>query len=84
MIDPDIQVLLVAEAQNLSPATLYAIDQFVMRGGKLMAMVDPWSEAMAATPSPTGMPPTDTAFGPEEAVRCLGDRVSIRRRWSAT
>jgi ABC-type uncharacterized transport system involved in gliding motility auxiliary subunit len=60
VIDPDIQVLLVAEAQNLSPATLYAIDQFVMRGGKLMAMVDPWSEALAATPSPTGMPPEDT------------------------
>jgi ABC-type uncharacterized transport system involved in gliding motility auxiliary subunit len=60
VIDPDIQVLLVAEARNLSPATLYAIDQFVMRGGKLMAMVDPWSEATAATPSQTGMPPTDT------------------------
>ena len=60
VIEPDIQVLLVAEAQNLSPATLYAIDQFVMRGGKLMAMVDPWSEASAATPSPTGMPPQDT------------------------
>ena len=61
VIDPDIQVLLVAEAQNLSDATLYAIDQFVMRGGRLMAMVDPWSEAMAATPSPNGMPPTDTS-----------------------
>src|SRR5580698_5770576 len=60
-IDPDIQVLLVAEAQNLSDATLYAIDQFVMRGGKLMVMVDPWSEALAAIPSPTGMPPTDTS-----------------------
>ncbi len=60
VIDPDIQVLLVAEAQHLSPATLYAIDQFVMRGGKLMAMVDPWSEAMAATPSPTGAPAQDT------------------------
>ena len=60
VIDPDIQVLLVAEARNLSPATLYAIDQFVMRGGKLMVMVDPWSEALASTPSPTGMPPTDT------------------------
>src|SRR6201996_4687703 len=60
VIDPDIQVLLVAEAQHLSPATLYAIDQFVMRGGKLMAMVDPWNEAMAATPSPTGVPPEDT------------------------
>ena len=61
VIDPDIQVLLVAEAQNLSDATLYAIDQFVMRGGRLMAMVDPWSEAMASTPSPNGAPPTDTS-----------------------
>jgi ABC-type uncharacterized transport system involved in gliding motility auxiliary subunit len=60
VIDPDIKVLLVAEAMHLSPATLYAIDQFVMRGGKLMAMVDPWSEAMAATPNPTGAPPSDT------------------------
>jgi ABC-type uncharacterized transport system involved in gliding motility auxiliary subunit len=61
VIDPDIQVLLVAEAQHLSDATLYAIDQFVMRGGKLMVMVDPWSEALASIPSPTGMPPTDTS-----------------------
>jgi ABC-type uncharacterized transport system involved in gliding motility auxiliary subunit len=60
VIDPAIQVLLVAEARNLSPATQYAIDQFVMRGGRLMVMVDPWSEAMAATPSPTGIPPEDT------------------------
>jgi ABC-type uncharacterized transport system involved in gliding motility auxiliary subunit len=59
VIDPDIQVLLVAEAQNLSPATMYAIDQFVMRGGKLMAMVDPWSEAIASIPSTTGMPVQD-------------------------
>ena len=75
VIDADIQVLLVAEAQNLSDATLYAIDQFVMRGGRLMAMVDPWSEAMAAAPSPNGMPPTDTGVQPEEAVRRLGHRV---------
>ncbi len=60
VIDPDIQVLLVAEAQNLSDATQYAIDQFVMRGGRLMVMVDPWSEAMASQPNQSGMPPTDT------------------------
>src|SRR6185312_2766160 len=61
VIDPDIQVLLVASARDLPETTLYAIDQFVMRGGKLMAMVDPWSETLAAVPSPTGMPPTDTS-----------------------
>jgi ABC-type uncharacterized transport system involved in gliding motility auxiliary subunit len=60
VIDPDIQVLLVAEAQNLSENTLYAIDQFVMRGGRLMVMVDPWSETLASQPNPGGMPPTDT------------------------
>ena len=61
VIDPDVQVLLVAQAQHLTAPTLYAIDQFVMRGGRLMAMVDPFSEAEAATPGPNGEPPTDTA-----------------------
>ncbi|HTW69893.1 MAG TPA: Gldg family protein [Acetobacteraceae bacterium] len=59
VIDPDIDVLLVAEAQHLSADTQYAIDQFVMRGGRLMVMVDPWSETMASQPNPTGMPVTD-------------------------
>ena len=53
-IDSAIQVLLVADPPKLSQATLYAIDQFVMRGGRLMAMVDPYSEAAAATPVPQG------------------------------
>jgi ABC-type uncharacterized transport system involved in gliding motility auxiliary subunit len=60
-IDADVQVLLVAQAQNLSDATLYAIDQFVMRGGRLMAMVDPHSEAEAAIPTQSGAPPANTA-----------------------
>ena len=61
VIDTDIQVLLLAHAQNLSDATLYAIDQFVMRGGRLMAMVDPNSDAEANTPGPNGQPPSDTS-----------------------
>jgi ABC-type uncharacterized transport system involved in gliding motility auxiliary subunit len=56
MIEPDIQVLMVAGAQHLSDGALYAIDQFVMRGGRLMVLVDPDSEAMAAQPNPSGMP----------------------------
>jgi ABC-type uncharacterized transport system involved in gliding motility auxiliary subunit len=61
VIDPDIQVLLVAQAQHLTDPTLYAIDQFVMRGGRLMVMVDPDSEAESATPGPNGEPPTDVS-----------------------
>ena len=61
VIDPDIEVLLVAHAQGLSDAALYAIDQFVMRGGRLMAMVDPHSDSQASTPTQTGQPPDNTA-----------------------
>jgi len=60
VIPPDVKVLLVADARNLSDATQYAIDQFVMRGGRLMVMVDPWSDTLASTPSQTGEPPSDT------------------------
>ena len=56
-IDPDVQVLLVIHPQNLSDATLYAIDQFVMRGGRLMAMVAPNNETLGPDPQ-TGMPPS--------------------------
>ena len=91
VIDPDIQVLLVAEAQNLSEATQYAIDQFVMRGGRLMVMVDPWSETMASTPTPNGVPPTDASsnlkklfdawgieFDPTKVVGDLTDAWRVR------
>ncbi len=40
-IDDDIKVLLVMHPRNFNDRSLYAIDQFVMRGGKLIAMVDP-------------------------------------------
>jgi ABC-type uncharacterized transport system involved in gliding motility auxiliary subunit len=61
VIDPAIKVLLVAQAQNLPVQTQYAIDQFVMRGGALMLMVDPDSEAEGMQPGPDGMPRADVA-----------------------
>ncbi len=42
-IDDDIKVLLVIHPRNLSEETEYAIDQFVLRGGKLIAFVDPYA-----------------------------------------
>lgn len=44
-IPADINVLMVVHPKSLSEKTQYAIDQFVMRGGKLMVFVDPWCEA---------------------------------------
>jgi ABC-type uncharacterized transport system involved in gliding motility auxiliary subunit len=43
-IDPEVQVLLLVHPKELSEDTLYAIDQFVLRGGRLVAFVDPFAE----------------------------------------
>ena len=42
-IDDDIKVLLVIHPRNLPEETEYAIDQYVLRGGKLIAFVDPYA-----------------------------------------
>jgi ABC-type uncharacterized transport system involved in gliding motility auxiliary subunit/ABC-type transport system involved in cytochrome c biogenesis permease component len=40
-IDDEIKVLLVAHPVEISDTAQYAIDQFVLRGGKLLAFLDP-------------------------------------------
>ncbi|WP_439594951.1 Gldg family protein [Falsiroseomonas sp.] len=72
VIEPDVQVLLVAHAQNLSEATLYAIDQFVMRGGRLIALTDPHSESQASRPSPGQRPATDTSSSLSRLLNAWG------------
>src|SRR4051812_26494808 len=54
-IDKNIDVLMVIHPKNLSQQMLYAIDQFVLRGGKLIAFMDPQSENDNAG-SQMGMP----------------------------
>lgn len=44
-IPTDVDVLLVAHPKDLSPATLYAIDQYILKGGKAMLFVDPHCES---------------------------------------
>lgn len=39
-IDDDIQVLIVAHPKNITEKAQFAIDQFVLRGGKLLALID--------------------------------------------
>ncbi|MCJ0972745.1 Gldg family protein [Pseudomonas sp. PS1] len=45
MIPANVSVLMLVHPKDLPEQTLYAIDQFVLRGGKLLAFVDPYSEA---------------------------------------
>ena len=51
----EIKVLALVHPKELSPQTLYAIDQFVMRGGRVIAFLDPHSE-VSLTAGPAGKP----------------------------
>jgi ABC-type uncharacterized transport system involved in gliding motility auxiliary subunit len=56
-IDPDIHVLLLIHPRGVTGKTEFALDQFVLRGGKLIAFVDPYAYFdQLPTPMP-GMPP---------------------------
>lgn len=41
-IDAEVKVLLVVHPREITDITQYAIDQFIMRGGKVIAFVDPF------------------------------------------
>ena len=49
-IDEDIDVLLIIHPKFLKDNLLYAIDQFVMRGGRLLVFMDPQNETARMTP----------------------------------
>ncbi len=50
-VPDDVDVLMIVHPQNLSEKTLYAIDQYVLKGGKALVFVDPNSETQAAHPN---------------------------------
>ena len=52
-IDQDVDVLMLVHPKNWPPKTLYAIDQFVMRGGKVLLFVDPNSGGDTAGQDPS-------------------------------
>ena len=84
----DIDVLLVVHPRNMDDTDRYYIDQYVMRGGKTMIFVDPFSEhatrgnAMKRQPPDTGsdLAKMFKAWGIEfDKTKVLGDRVAAQR-----
>lgn len=57
-IPEEINALIIVHPKNLPEETLYAIDQFLMRGGHILAFLDPFCiiDAMSADQQPYGMP----------------------------
>lgn len=67
-IDDDIKVLLVAHPKEIKDGALYAIDQFIMRGGKLVACLDAMCLSDQQRGNP-GMPPMPS--GPSNLEKLL-------------
>ncbi len=55
-IDPETDVLLLAHARNLTERQRYAVEQFILGGGKAVILADAFSEVGVRLPSPTGAP----------------------------
>jgi len=51
-IDADIDTLVVIHPKDLASQTRYAIDQFVLKGGKAMVFIDPFAEEDMSRPGP--------------------------------
>jgi len=52
-VDEDIDVLMIVHAKNLSDGARFAIDQYVLGGGRALVFVDPYSEADQPRQDPT-------------------------------
>jgi gliding motility-associatede transport system auxiliary component len=68
-IPPEVDVLLVVHPKALPEPALYAIDQYVLKGGKLLAFVDPLCEADVPPQDPSNpmaamMAPRSSTLGP--------------------
>lgn len=58
-IDEDVDVLLLVHPKGATPRQLYALEQYLFRGGRALVFIDPLAEADPATPpggAMAGMP----------------------------
>lgn len=70
-IPSDVDVLMIVNPGPMTPAQVYAIDQFVLRGGHALVFVDPWSELATASQSETG----------QNSAPAWSDLPSLFRAW---
>ena len=84
-IPKEISLLMLVQPSHLSPETTYAIDQFVMNGGKVLAFVDPNAEtggmqAPDAAPDFTGIAKLMKSWGVQMVTgKVVGDMDAAMR-----
>ncbi len=75
-IPADVDVLMVVHPQHLQPKTMFAIDQFVLKGGKALIFVDPHSELQASQPSQLNPPGSPTGSNLAPLFKAWGFQMS--------
>ncbi|MGE0384414.1 MAG: GldG family protein [Gammaproteobacteria bacterium] len=79
-IDPKrLDVLLVVHPKALPAPVRYAVDQFVMKGGKAIVFVDPLAEQDPATPDPSAMVMPERSSDLPELLSAWGARMTPGR-----
>jgi ABC-type uncharacterized transport system involved in gliding motility auxiliary subunit len=89
-IGSDVRVLVLVDPKNLSPATQFAIDQYALRGGHILAFVDPMADADQSAGNPMQAAAADRAshieqlltawgvdFNPDEVVADRGHALTV-------
>jgi len=92
-IAPDVRVLVLIDPKNLSPATQFAIDQYALRGGHILAFVDPDAQMDRSGGNPMAAMTADHAshmenlltawgvgFNPGEVVADRGHALTVAMR----
>ena len=77
-IDDDVSVLLVVHPQGISEPAEFAIDQFLMRGGKMVALLDPYSFVESQMAAQFGGGPTSSTLPkllPAWGIQFSSDKV---------
>jgi gliding motility-associatede transport system auxiliary component len=91
-VDPDIDVLVLVHPKDLPTTALYAIDQYALRGGRLLVFVDPIAEQDNGRPGAmmpgagraSSLEPLLSAWGvsydPNEVLGDLQQGLTVRLR----
>jgi ABC-type uncharacterized transport system involved in gliding motility auxiliary subunit len=77
-VPADVDVLMLVHPQTLSEKALFAIDQFVLKGGKALVFVDPYSELQASRPSGRNPPGSPSASNLERLFKSWGFEVPAK------
>jgi len=95
-IGPGVRVLVLVDPKNLSPAMQFAIDQYALRGGHIVAFLDPMAQADQSGGNPMQAMGADHAshmeqllsawgvgFDPREVVADRGHALTVAMREGA-